>query len=81
MALHHSVARWGGIRIARRLGRAVPFIGTLVAVATVGYAIRRKGFLGGTVDTGLNAIPFVGTLKAIAETVRGRDYIADRPGR
>jgi hypothetical protein len=40
--------------------------------------MRRKGALGGAVDTGLNALPVVGTLKAGLEWWRGRDLIPDR---
>jgi hypothetical protein len=35
----------------------VPWIGTIVAIAAVGHAIRRKRFLGGTLDTALDAVP------------------------
>jgi len=62
----------------RRLARAIPWIGGAIALVTLGSAIRRKGFLGGTVHTGLDFIPFVGTAKNLAEAVRGRDFIPDR---
>jgi hypothetical protein len=78
MALTNRLVRWGGARISRRLSRELPFVGAIVALATVGATMRRKGFFGGIVDTGLNAIPFVGAAKNAAETVRGRDFIADR---
>jgi hypothetical protein len=58
--------------------RALPWLGGLIALATLGSAIRRKGFVGGTADTALDFIPFVGGAKNIAETVRGRDFIRDR---
>lgn len=58
--------------------RAVPWLGGIVAIATVGAAIRRKGFIGGTVDTALDFIPYVSGLKNAAEVVRGRDFIRDR---
>jgi hypothetical protein len=35
---------------------------------------------GGAVDTALDFIPFVGGAKNAVEVVRGRDFIADRPG-
>jgi hypothetical protein len=78
MALTNRLVRWGGARISRRLSRELPFVGAIVALATVGATMRRKGFFGGIVDTGLNAIPFVGAAKNAAEIVRGRDFIADR---
>jgi hypothetical protein len=40
--------------------------------------MRRKGFLGGSLDTVLDFIPFVGTAKNMAEVGRGRDFIPDR---
>jgi hypothetical protein len=78
MSMSRNVARWGGLRLSRRLSRSIPFVGALVAFGTLGYAIRRKGWLGGTLDTGLNAVPFVGALKTAVEVARGRDIIADR---
>ena len=58
--------------------RSVPWLGAVLAVAYVGTAIRRKGVVGGTMDSALNAIPFVGGMKLAAEMVRGRDFIRDR---
>jgi len=57
----------------------LPVIGAVVALATIGATMRRKGFFGGLLDTGLNALPFVGAAKNAAEIVRGRDFIRDRP--
>jgi hypothetical protein len=74
-----SLARWGGVRFVRRFGRSIPFIGAAVALMTIGFAVRRKGLAGGALDTALNAVPFVGGLKNVAEVVRGRDFIPDRP--
>ncbi len=62
----------------RKLLRSVPFLGGLVAVATVTRAVRRKGLFGGTLDTALDVIPFVSGAKNVLEIVRGRDFIADR---
>jgi hypothetical protein len=72
------IARWGGARLSNRATRSVPWIGTVVALATVAVAMRRKGFFRGALDTGLNAVPFLGAAKNVAEVVRGRDFIADR---
>jgi hypothetical protein len=68
-------------RATKRLYRAMPWVGGLVALATVGAAIRRKGLLGGTVNTVLDFIPFVGGAKNLAEAARGRDFIKDKPAR
>ena len=78
MAITQQAVRYGQRRLMRRVGRSVPFLGALIAIATVGAAIRRKGLFGGTVDTALNAIPFIGGFKNAAEVVRGRDFIGDR---
>ena len=64
--------------MSTRLSRSIPWIGAAVAILAIGSAIRRKGFVGGTVDTALNAVPYVGGLKNLAEVVRGRDFIRDR---
>lgn len=60
------------------MSRAVPLLGTAIALLTVVATMKRKGFLRGVVDTGLNAIPFVGAAKNTVEFVRGRDFLPDR---
>ena len=79
MATTQRMVRWGGARLSKRAVRSVPWIGTVVALATVAATIGRKGFLRGVLDTGLYAVPFLGAAKNVAEIVRGRDFIADRP--
>jgi hypothetical protein len=59
----------------------MPWIGGAIALLTIAGSIRRKGLIGGTVDTGLDAIPFLGAFKAAVEVARGRDFIPDRPAR
>ena len=78
MTIQQQALRYGQRRVTRRLGRAIPWIGTAIALITLGSTIRRKGVMRGTADTALNAIPFVGGLKNLAEIVRGRDLFADR---
>lgn len=78
MSITNRVARWGGARLSRRLARSLPWIGAAVAVATVGATMRRKGVIGGALDTGLNSIPFIGFAKNTAEIARGRDFFPDR---
>jgi hypothetical protein len=77
MGITQQAMRYGQRRIARKLIRAVPFLGAVVALATVGRAIRRKGMVGGTVDTTLDFIPYVGAVKNTLELVRGRDFIQE----
>jgi hypothetical protein len=56
----------------------MPWIGALVAIAAVGAAIRRKGLIGGTLDTALDVMPGVGLVKNAFEAIRGRDFIKDK---
>jgi hypothetical protein len=81
MNLTTHVVRWGGMRLSRRLRRSLPWIGTAIAIATVFSTMRRKGVLGGALDTGLNAVPLVGAAKNVVEVARGRDFFPDRPAR
>ena len=64
--------------MTRRMTRAVPWIGGAIALLTLGGAIRRKGWVGGTLHTALDFVPFVGMAKNLAEARRGRDYFPDR---
>ena len=79
MAVSTQVAQYAQRRVTKRLIRAVPFLGALVALVTLGAAIRRKGVLRGSVDTALDFTPVVSTIKNAAEIVRGRDLIRDKP--
>jgi hypothetical protein len=78
MATTDRLVRWGGARLSRRLSRSVPWIGGAIALATIVTTMKRKGFFGGLMDTGLNAVPFVGAAKNTVELVRGRDFFPDR---
>jgi hypothetical protein len=78
MTMVQKAARWGGARMSRRLSKSLPWVGALIGLATIAAAIRRKGWLGGSVDTALNAMPFVGGAKNAYEWARGRDLIRDR---
>lgn len=80
MGLVGQAAQYGRRRITRKLLRAVPFLGSIVAALTLFRAIRRKGTFGGSLDTALDFIPWVGGVKNTAEIVRGRDFIPDRAG-
>lgn len=78
MGIGNQLGKYAQRRMTRRLYRSVPWIGGVLALATLGRAMRRKGFFGGTVDTALDFIPFVGAAKNLAEVRRGRDFIPDR---
>ena len=74
-----QLKQYAGRKLTRRLTRSVPWIGGVVALVTIGAAIKRKGFFGGTLDTALDMIPFVGGAKNLVEVGRGRDFIRDKP--
>ena len=78
MSMTRQVTQYASARLTRRLYRSVPWIGSVVAVVTIGSAIRRKGWLGGALDTALDFIPFLGGAKNFAEAARGRDFIRDK---
>jgi len=78
MAMSTQIRQYAGRRLARRLSRSIPWIGGLLALATVGAAIRQKGWIGGSADTALDMIPYVGGAKNLAEVIRGRDFIRDK---
>ena len=73
-----QLGRYARRRMMRRVTRAMPWIGAGVALVTLGGAIRRKGWVGGTLHTALDFVPFVGTAKNIVEARRGRDFFPDR---
>ena len=81
MAMNQQLKRYATRRATKRLYRAMPWVGGIVALATFGAAIRRKGLLGGAVNTVLDFIPFVGGAKNLAEVARGRDFIRDKAAR
>jgi hypothetical protein len=81
MGIGRQLRQYAGRRITRRLYRSMPWIGGMLALVTLGQAVRRKGLIGGTVNTALDFIPFVGGVKNLAEAGRGRDFIPDKPKR
>jgi hypothetical protein len=78
MKLAKQASQYARGRVVRRLSRSMPWVGAIVALAAVGAAIRRKGLLGGTFDTALDATPVLGAAKNLAEAIRGRDFIKDK---
>jgi len=79
MGLSQVFAGIASRRATRRLTRTLPWLGGAIILFTVGKAIRKKGVMGGTLDTTLDFIPFVGGIKNLAELVRGRDFFPDKP--
>jgi hypothetical protein len=78
MAKTRPITNYATRKLARRLARSIPWIGAVIAIATVGSAIRRKGLVRGAIHSGLDAIPWVGGAKNVAEAVRGRDFFPDK---
>jgi Pre-toxin TG len=78
MGVARQALQYGQRRLVRKMVHAVPWLGGLVAIATIAASVRRKGMVGGTLDTALDFIPFVGGLKNAAEVLRGRDFIRDK---
>ena len=76
--MSRQAVQYGQRRLTRKLSRSIPWIGAILAIATLGAAVRRKGFLRGTLDTALDFTPVVGGVKNLAEAARGRDFIRDR---
>jgi hypothetical protein len=78
MGANEQFRQFATRRATRKLIRAVPWLGAAVALFTLGASIRRKGWVGGTLDTALDFTPYVGTVKNVCEVGRGRDFIRDR---
>ncbi len=78
MGMSRQFQQYASRKATRKLTRAIPWLGALIALATLGSAIRRKGLWGGSLDTALDFTPVVGSLKNIAEVGRGRDFIRDK---
>lgn len=75
--LGRKLVRAGGWQVVKRGAKMLPFGGTAIVLFLVGSDIKRKGTVGGLVNSGLDAIPFVGLAKNAVELVRG-DFIPDK---
>jgi hypothetical protein len=69
--------RAGGWRLAKRLIKPIPVIGSVVAVGLAGYEIRKKGLVPGAIHVGLDVTPLIGTAKGVVEIFTG-DLIPDK---
>lgn len=67
----------GGWKLARRVAKQIPFVGTALALGLVGYDIKKKGVVKGVVNSGLDAIPVIGTGKNVIELFTG-DLLPDK---
>ena len=79
-SLKRKLAEAGGWRLARRIGKSVPYVGSAMAIGLVGYDIKKKGVVKGVINSGLDAIPFVGFAKNAVEFFTG-DLIPDKPAK
>ena len=79
MAVKPYVKQYARRKLTKRLVRSVPWVGTVVAVLTLGKVIREKGLVRGSLNAALDAIPYVGGAKNLAEAARGRDFLPNRP--
>jgi hypothetical protein len=71
------VARAGGMRLAKRLIKPIPVVGTALALGLAGHEIRKKGWRNGLIHVGLDITPVVGTVKDVIEIFTG-DLIPDK---
>jgi hypothetical protein len=76
-SLTRRAARAGGWKLARRLIKPIPIVGTAVALGFAGYEIRKKGWRNGIIHVGLDVTPVVGTVKDVIEIFTG-DLIPDK---
>ncbi len=72
-----KVARVGGLRLAKRLIKPIPFVGTALALGLAGHEIRKKGWRNGLIHVALDVTPIVGTVKDVIELFSG-DLIPDK---
>jgi hypothetical protein len=77
MAVKPYVTQYARKKLTKRLIKAIPWVGGVVALAAIGTAIREKGLVKGTLNAALDAIPYLGTAKNLAEAARGRDFLPD----
>jgi hypothetical protein len=75
--IRRKILHAGGWQVAKRVAKMVPFGGTVIAVGLVGHDIKKKGFVKGVVNSGIDAIPFVGFTKNAVELFTG-DFIPDK---
>lgn len=76
-SLKRKVLHAGGWQVAKRAAKMLPFGGSVIVLMLVGHDIKKKGVVGGLVNSGFDAIPFVGLAKNAVEFFRG-DFIADK---
>jgi hypothetical protein len=77
MTVKRRIIKAGGWRVAKRLIKPIPILGSLFSLGLVGYEIKKKGLLPGAFHVGLNVTPVVGMAKNVLELFTG-DLIPDK---
>lgn len=75
--LTRKLAEAGGWKVARRVAKSIPYVGTVMTLGLIGYDIKKKGVVGGVLNSGIDAIPFVGLAKNAVEFFTG-DFFPDK---
>ena len=78
MTVTRRIVRASGWRIAQRIIKPIPIVGSVLAFGLAGYEIRKKGWIPGVIHVGLDMTPVVGTAKSFLEIFTG-DLIPDKP--
>lgn len=76
-SLKRRMLRAGGWRLAKRLIKPIPIVGSAFALGLAGYEIKKKGLIPGALHVGLDVTPVVGTAKGVVEIFTG-DLIPDK---
>lgn len=71
------IIQTGGARLAVKAAKAIPLVGTVVAVGLVGYEVKKKGLIKGLVNSAIDATPLVGVTKNAVEIFTG-DWLPDK---
>ncbi len=66
-----------GWEVAKKLIKAIPYIGPVFSLGFAGHEIKKKGLLPGAIHVGLDVTPVVGTAKNVVEIFTG-DWIPDK---
>ena len=80
MSVTRRIVKAGGWKVAKRIIKAIPIIGSVFAFGLAGYEIKKKGLIPGAVHVGLDVTPVIGTAKGVLEIFTG-DLIPDKKDR
>jgi len=80
MSVTRRIVKAGGWKVAKRIIKPIPIIGSVFAFGLAGYEIKKKGLIPGVVHVGLDVTPVIGTAKGVLEIFTG-DLIPDKKDR